>query len=95
MKTDGISIPSSYTSWIGPLQSSKLYQEVRASADAEKNPEAHFETPCKFWSSSVLVRKPSYELVLEFHTSTYFLNIAKYFIRIFEFGVDVFFHSRS
>jgi protein arginine N-methyltransferase 5 len=48
MKPDGISIPSSYTSWIGPLQSSKLYQEVRASADAEKNPEAHFETPCKF-----------------------------------------------
>lgn len=45
MKPDGISIPQSYTSWVGPLQSSKLYQEVRASADPEKNPEAHFETP--------------------------------------------------
>ena len=47
MKPDAISIPSSYTSWIGPLQSSKLYQEVRGSSDPEKNPEAHFETPCK------------------------------------------------
>lgn len=45
MKPDGISIPCSYTSWVSPIQSSKLYQEVRGSADQEKNPEAHFETP--------------------------------------------------
>ncbi len=44
-KADAISIPSSYTSFVGPLQSAKLFQEVRASADPDKNPHAHFETP--------------------------------------------------
>lgn len=44
-KKDAISIPSSYTSFVGPLQSAKLYQEVRASFDREKNPNYHFETP--------------------------------------------------
>lgn len=44
-KDDAISIPSSYTSFVGPLQSPKLYQEVRGSADPEKNPNCHFETP--------------------------------------------------
>jgi len=44
-KPDAVSIPSSYTSWIGPLQSSKLYNEVRSSFDIDKNPHAHFETP--------------------------------------------------
>jgi len=44
-KPDAVSIPSSYTSWIGPIQSSKLYNEVRSSYDLDKNPQAHFETP--------------------------------------------------
>ena len=44
-KPDAISIPTSYTSWLGPLQSSKLYNEVRSSFDSDKNPMAHFETP--------------------------------------------------
>ncbi len=44
-KPDAISIPTSYTSWVGPLQSSKLYNEVRASVDTDKNPHANFETP--------------------------------------------------
>ena len=44
-KEDAVSIPCSYTSFIGPLQSAKLFQEVRASVDPEKNPHSHFETP--------------------------------------------------
>ena len=44
-KEDAISIPTSYTSYVGPIQSAKLYQEVRASADPNKNPQCHFETP--------------------------------------------------
>lgn len=39
------SIPSSYTSYVGPLQSAKLFQEVRASVDPEKNSQCHYETP--------------------------------------------------
>ena len=41
----GISIPYSYTSFIGPLQSSKLYNEVRSCKDENKHPLANFETP--------------------------------------------------
>lgn len=44
-KADAISIPCSYTSWVGPLQSAKLFQEVRSSADPEKNQQCHYETP--------------------------------------------------
>jgi len=40
LKDDGISIPSSYTSFIAPLSSSKLWNEVRSWKDLK-----HFETP--------------------------------------------------
>ncbi|XP_040572050.1 protein arginine N-methyltransferase 5 [Lepeophtheirus salmonis] len=45
LKSDAISIPSSYTSFISPIQSSKLYNEVRFSFDKDKNMISHFETP--------------------------------------------------
>ena len=44
-KEDAISIPCSYTSFVGPLQSAKLFQEVRASMDPDKNQQCHYETP--------------------------------------------------
>lgn len=44
-RPDAISIPCSYTSFVGPLQSAKLYHEVRNSFDPDKNPHAHYETP--------------------------------------------------
>ncbi|KAF7390207.1 hypothetical protein HZH68_012064 [Vespula germanica] len=45
LKDDGISIPCSYTSYIGPVQSSKLYNEVRQCKDKDKHPLVNFETP--------------------------------------------------
>lgn len=45
LKPTGISIPSSYTSYIGPIQSTKLYNEFRNSKDENKPPMAPFETP--------------------------------------------------
>jgi len=46
LKDDGISIPEKYTSYLAPLQSSKLYNEVRGSkAERGKPPEAPFEMP--------------------------------------------------
>lgn len=42
---DGINIPQAYTSYIAPMQSSKLYNEVRQLRDKDKHPLAHFETP--------------------------------------------------
>lgn len=41
----GVSIPSSYTSYLAPLSSSKLYNEVRGCRERDKDPECHFETP--------------------------------------------------
>lgn len=45
LKDDGISIPQSYTSYIAPVQSSKLYNELRSCQDKDKSPISHFETP--------------------------------------------------
>lgn len=42
---DGVSIPCSYTSFLAPLSSSKLYNEVRGCRERDKDPESHFETP--------------------------------------------------
>lgn len=42
---DGVSIPCSYTSFLAPLSSSKLYNEVRGCREHDKHPECHFETP--------------------------------------------------
>ena len=44
LKDDGISIPCSYTSYIAPVQSSKLFNEVKQCKDKDKHPLAHFET---------------------------------------------------
>ncbi|XP_012285156.1 protein arginine N-methyltransferase 5 [Orussus abietinus] len=45
LKDGGISIPSSYTSYISPVQSPKLYNEVRQCKEKDKHPLAHYETP--------------------------------------------------
>uniref|UniRef100_A0A8C4N9H1 Protein arginine N-methyltransferase 5 n=1 Tax=Eptatretus burgeri TaxID=7764 RepID=A0A8C4N9H1_EPTBU len=42
---DGVSIPSSYTSYLSPISSSKLYNEVRACREKDRDPEAQFEMP--------------------------------------------------
>jgi len=45
LKDDGISIPQSYTSFIAPLQSVKLHNEVRSCRNKDKHFQAHFESP--------------------------------------------------
>ncbi|RUS81094.1 hypothetical protein EGW08_011134 [Elysia chlorotica] len=46
LKDDGISIPAKYTSYLAPLMSCKLYNEVRGSkVERGKPPEAPFEMP--------------------------------------------------
>lgn len=45
LKDDGISIPCSYTSYLCPVQSSKLYGEVRLCKERDKHALQHFETP--------------------------------------------------
>ncbi|XP_071276320.1 protein arginine N-methyltransferase 5 isoform X3 [Agelaius tricolor] len=45
LKEDGVSIPQSYTSFLAPVSSSKLYNEVRGCREHDRHPEAQFETP--------------------------------------------------
>lgn len=45
LKDDGISIPTSYSSWVAPVQSLKLYNEIRATRPADKTLQSCFETP--------------------------------------------------
>uniref|UniRef100_A0A6I8SA06 Protein arginine N-methyltransferase 5 n=1 Tax=Xenopus tropicalis TaxID=8364 RepID=A0A6I8SA06_XENTR len=45
LKEDGVSIPSEYTSYLAPISSSKLYNEVRACREKDRDPEAQFEMP--------------------------------------------------
>ncbi|KAF3549219.1 hypothetical protein DY000_02010207 [Brassica cretica] len=54
LKPDGISIPSSYTSFIQPVTASKLYNDVKAHKDL-----AHFETPYVVKLHSVARLAPS------------------------------------
>ncbi|KAG2462160.1 ANM5 methyltransferase, partial [Polypterus senegalus] len=45
LKEDGVSIPCSYTSYLAPISSSKLYNEVRTCREKDRDPEAQFEMP--------------------------------------------------
>lgn len=45
LKPDGVSIPCEYTSFVAPLQSSKLFNEARSNKEREKHPLANMETP--------------------------------------------------
>ncbi|KAI9495723.1 PRMT5 arginine-N-methyltransferase-domain-containing protein [Zychaea mexicana] len=54
LKEDGISIPASYTAYVTPLSSSKLYNEVAAYKDL-----VHFETPYVVMFQQVCELAPS------------------------------------
>lgn len=45
LKPDGVSIPTSYTSWVAPVQSIKLYNEIKNTRPADKTLQCCFETP--------------------------------------------------
>ncbi|XP_054433781.1 protein arginine N-methyltransferase 5 isoform X2 [Pteronotus mesoamericanus] len=45
LKDGGVSIPGEYTSFLAPISSSKLYNEVRACREKDRDPEAQFEMP--------------------------------------------------
>nr|CAG4651639.1 EOG090X028A [Triops cancriformis] len=45
LKDDGVSIPYSYTSFVGPIQSAKLYNEVRNCREKDKPYYSAFEMP--------------------------------------------------
>lgn len=45
LKRDGISIPSSYTSFLAPFQSTKVFNEIRTNRPHDKSLESIYETP--------------------------------------------------
>lgn len=45
LKKSGISIPASYTSFLAPLQSTKIYNEIRSNRPHDKTAESVYEMP--------------------------------------------------
>ena len=54
LKEDGISIPCEYTSFLAPLQSEKLHNEVRNCKDKDKQPDVSSQIFCQLFN--LLVR---------------------------------------
>lgn len=64
---DGISIPCSYTSYLCPVQSSKLYNEVRLCKEKDKHALNHFETPYVVHLQNRFQLAPTQPLFTFFH----------------------------
>ncbi|PNF42601.1 Protein arginine N-methyltransferase 5 [Cryptotermes secundus] len=67
LKDDGISIPCSYTSYLCPVQSSKLYNEVRLCKEKDKHALNHFETPYVVHLQNRFQLAPTQPLFTFFH----------------------------
>ncbi|KAG1667595.1 Protein arginine N-methyltransferase 5 [Nymphon striatum] len=94
LKDDGISIPSSYTSFLCPIQSAKLYNEVKKCKDKEKNQYANVETPyVVFIKNSTELAKS--KKVFEFHhpNKDPEADNARYRVLNFEIGINSVLHG--
>ncbi|XP_037077517.1 protein arginine N-methyltransferase 5-like isoform X2 [Pollicipes pollicipes] len=70
LKEDGISIPQSYTSFLHPVQSPKLYNDVRGCREKDKPAVTPFEMPYVVYLQNVLRIGPPQELFKFHHPST-------------------------
>ena len=62
LKPNAISIPTSYTSYLAPVASAKLYNSLAANADPLKPHEAPYETPYVVYLHNVHLPSPCKEL---------------------------------
>ena len=89
LKPDAISIPTQYTSWVGPIQSSKLYHEVRASVDIDKNPNAPFETPyVVHFQNRTELAKPQPLFTFDHPSYGANIDVTRYEVKSFEIKMD-------
>jgi len=89
LKSNAISIPCQYTSWIGPIQSSKLFNEVRASVELDKPLDAQFERPyvVKFQNRTDLAKpQPLFTFKHPFFEER--ADTTRYCVKTFEICMD-------
>lgn len=67
LSEDGISIPSKYTSSLAPLQSAKLFNEIRGCREKDKHHLHHLETPYVVYLHNKWEIAPSQELFTFHH----------------------------
>ncbi|CAM6114727.1 unnamed protein product [Calypogeia fissa] len=83
LKKDGISIPSSYTSFLGPITASKLYNDVKSYSDL-----AHFETAYVVKLHSVAKLAPPQPVFTFEHPNTKNRDNRRYEKLLFELPLD-------
>merc|ERR1719277_1690822 len=94
LKDSGISIPCSYTSYVAPLSSSKLWNEARICKDSGKVPEAPFETPYVVRLHNVNILAPSQPLFTFSHPNrAEVIDNSRYGILDFKIPVDSLLHG--
>jgi PRMT5 arginine-N-methyltransferase. len=85
---DGISIPCSYTSYLCPVQSSKLYNEVRLCKEKDKHALNHFETPYVVHLQNKFQLAPTQPLFTFCHPNKGNIHVSCSFSRNF-FGKEI------
>lgn len=92
-KSDAVSIPTSYTSWVGPLQSSKLYNEVRGTMDVDKISGSNFETPYVVHLQNKTELAPPQPLFTFVHPLSGNIDNNRYEIKSFDITMDAVLHG--
>jgi len=94
LKADGIMIPKSYTSYIAPIMSPKLYSEVKGHRDADKCPNSHFETPyVVHMHNKYLIAQPQALFTFEHPNNEPVKDNDRYGTRSFNVEQDCVFHG--
>lgn len=94
LKDDGISIPQSYTSYIQPLQSSKLYNDVKGSRERDKPHYTPFEMPYVVYFHNVF-RLDRPQSLFTFHHPNYdeIIDNNRFGSRTFRANIDCCMHG--
>nr|XP_012138569.1 PREDICTED: protein arginine N-methyltransferase 5 isoform X2 [Megachile rotundata] len=96
LKETGISIPCSYTSYIAPVQSSKLYNEVRHCSDKDKHPLAHFETAyVVHLQNKYVIAKPQPLFTFKHPNRENVIDNSRYEVKTFEVQQNCVLHGFS
>lgn len=96
LKENGVSIPCKYTSYLNPIQSSKLYNEVRLCKEKDKHQLAHFEAPYVVHQQNRFSIAPPQPVFTFVHPNKDEVNDnARYVMLTFDVEVDSVLHGFS
>lgn len=96
LKEDGISIPCNYTSYLCPVQSPKLYAEVRLCKEKDKHPLHPFESPYVVHLQNKYQLAPPQALFTFHHPNRdEIIDNARYECRTYKISQDAVLHGFS